>query len=306
MGRRRTAARSSRALALAEPRETKPESAPRATVCQVPSAARYCAWKRTNISSAATPSPGIDARTPIVAGWSGVSHTLTVAHSSMDCATAGVVVSAAPEAGTTASASAATTTGLMWKRRLMTGIETNTATPYSTRRTAQCDTRHMAPDTTEVVALLAAVPVFDGLGLAELSHVADVADVVSFPPHTTIFREGDPSDTCYVVHSGHLRALREHSDGRRLALAHLGPGDAFGELAMFDDERRSATVETLDDVEAVVIAGGDMRGILDPPSGDGGADDHRPQQPPAPGPTSASCVSPFRPSRAAWPRRSAS
>ena len=58
-----------------------------------------------------------------------------------------------------------------------------------------------------------------------------------------IFREGDDSDTCYIVRAGHARAIREHADGRQITLATFGPGDIFGELAMFDDERRSATVE---------------------------------------------------------------
>jgi hypothetical protein len=42
----------------------------------------------------------------------------------------------------------------------------------------------------------------------------------------------------------------------------LGPGDIFGELAMLDDERRSATVETLEDTEALAILGSDMRRLL--------------------------------------------
>ena len=70
-----------------------------------------------------------------------------------------------------------------------------------------------------------------------------------------MFREGDESNTCYVVRSGHARAVREHADGRQIALATFGPGDIFGELAMFDDERRSATVETIDALEALAILG---------------------------------------------------
>jgi CRP/FNR family transcriptional regulator len=77
-----------------------------------------------------------------------------------------------------------------------------------------------------------------------------------------IFREGDQSDTCYVVAEGHARALREHSDGRTIALARFGPGDIFGELAMFDDERRSATVEALDELHALAILGPDMRRLM--------------------------------------------
>jgi len=77
-----------------------------------------------------------------------------------------------------------------------------------------------------------------------------------------IFREGDESDTCYVVRHGHARAVRENADGRMIALAHFGPGDIFGELAMFDNERRSATIETLDPLDAVAVAGSDMRRLL--------------------------------------------
>jgi CRP-like cAMP-binding protein len=112
------------------------------------------------------------------------------------------------------------------------------------------------------VALLAQVPVFETLGDADLAHVIDVAVPRRFEPNRVIFREGDESDTCYVVRSGHARAVREHADGRTISLAHFGPGDIFGELAMFDDERRSATVETLDHVEAMAILGSDMRRLL--------------------------------------------
>ena len=116
--------------------------------------------------------------------------------------------------------------------------------------------------TADVAGLLARVPVFETLAPADLQEVARVAVPRSFPAHRVIFREGDESDTCYVVSTGHARAVREHPDGRQISLAHFGPGDIFGELAMFDDERRSATVETLDDVEAIAILGGDMRRLL--------------------------------------------
>jgi CRP/FNR family transcriptional regulator len=111
-------------------------------------------------------------------------------------------------------------------------------------------------------ALLAQVPVFQTLASEDLERVAAVAVPRRFDAHRVIFREGDSSDTCYVVRSGHARALLEHPDGRTIALAHFGPGDIFGELAMFDDERRSATVETLDEVHAVAVLGSDMRRLL--------------------------------------------
>jgi CRP/FNR family transcriptional regulator len=116
-----------------------------------------------------------------------------------------------------------------------------------------------ADDTT---ALLARVPVFDQLGEADLRRVADVAVPRRFRAGEVVFREGDDSDTCYVVESGHARALREHADGRQITLATFGPGDIFGELAMFDAERRSATVEASDDLQVIGVLSGDMRRLM--------------------------------------------
>ena len=116
-----------------------------------------------------------------------------------------------------------------------------------------------APATLE---LLARVPVFSILAEPDLGRVAEVAVLRRFAAHHVIFREGDTSDTCYVVAEGHARAIREHADGRQITLAHFGPGDIFGELAMFDDEARSATVETLDQVDAIAIPGVDFRRLL--------------------------------------------
>jgi CRP-like cAMP-binding protein len=114
----------------------------------------------------------------------------------------------------------------------------------------------------DVVELLGRVPVFETLGPDDLVRVGEVAVPRRFAPGQVIFREGDESDTCYIVASGHARALREHSDGRTIALARFGPGDIFGELAMFDDERRSATVEAMDELQAFAVMSGDMRRLM--------------------------------------------
>ncbi len=120
----------------------------------------------------------------------------------------------------------------------------------------------MATSTEETFALLARVPTFETLGREELARVVEVAVPRRYEPGQVVFREGDASDTCYVVRSGHARAIREHANGRTIALASFGPGDIFGELAMFQDERRSATIETLDELEAVAILGADMRRLM--------------------------------------------
>jgi len=120
----------------------------------------------------------------------------------------------------------------------------------------------VATSTEDTVALLARVPTFETLGPGELAHVAEVAVPRRYEAGQVVFREGDASDTCYVVRAGHARAIREHADGRTITLANFGPGDIFGELAMFEDERRSATIEALDVLDAIAILGADMRRLM--------------------------------------------
>ena len=120
----------------------------------------------------------------------------------------------------------------------------------------------MSAGTESITALLSRVSVFEDLSEGDLGQVAEVAVPRRYPAGHVIFREGDDSDTCYVVRQGHARALREHSDGRVLTLATFGPGDTFGELAMFDDERRSATVQAIDELETIAVLGPDMRRLL--------------------------------------------
>jgi CRP/FNR family transcriptional regulator len=119
-----------------------------------------------------------------------------------------------------------------------------------------------AAGTEGTAALLRRVPVFSTLAEDELARVAEVAVPRRYPQGAIVFREGDESNTCYVVRSGRTRAVREHSDGRSITLANFGPGDIFGELAMFDNERRSATIETLEPTEVTAILGGDMRRLM--------------------------------------------
>lgn len=110
--------------------------------------------------------------------------------------------------------------------------------------------------------LLARVPLFSDLSDGELERIASVAVPRSYPKGVRVFHEGDTSDACYIVREGDLRVTREHSDGRAIALATLGRGDIFGELAMLDGGSRSASVETLSECELVGLPASDLRRVI--------------------------------------------
>lgn len=120
----------------------------------------------------------------------------------------------------------------------------------------------MGEEEQSAVELLRSVPLFADLEQEELESFSQVAVPRSFPAGTRVFHEGDHSDACYIVRVGSFRVTREHSDGRAITLATLGPGDIFGELAMLDGEVRSASVEALSDGELLALPAGDVRALL--------------------------------------------
>src|SRR6476469_10634513 len=113
------------------------------------------------------------------------------------------------------------------------------------------------------IDLLSRVPLFSELSREELERISRVSVARSFPAGVRVFHEGDHSDACYLVRTGEVRVTREHPDGRAIALATLGPGELVGELARFDGGVRSASVETLTEVELLAVAATDMRGLLE-------------------------------------------
>jgi CRP/FNR family transcriptional regulator len=106
------------------------------------------------------------------------------------------------------------------------------------------------------------VPLFAGLAPNDVAQLADVAVPRRWSAGEIVFREGDEGDTCYVIRTGSARVTRNHSDGRAITLAELRRGAIFGELAMWDGETRSATVEALEDTTAVALLAGDVRRLL--------------------------------------------
>ncbi len=71
---------------------------------------------------------------------------------------------------------------------------------------------------------------------------------------SVVIREGEPGDEAFVIVSGRC-VVTATSEGRRVVLRELGPGDVFGETAVFSDEPRSATVEATQTMVVRVVTG---------------------------------------------------
>lgn len=102
-------------------------------------------------------------------------------------------------------------------------------------------------------SLLKGIPLFSGVPLHHLRELSRFARTETFAAGETIVRMGEPGWTLYVVRSGRVRVVRDQPSGATVTLAVLGPGEFFGELSIFDGEKRSATVIAAEDTETVTL-----------------------------------------------------
>ena len=68
-----------------------------------------------------------------------------------------------------------------------------------------------------------------------------------------IFQEGEPGNYAYIIKQGKVE-LSILSEGQHLPVATLDKGDLFGEMALIDDNLRSASAVAIEDVELLVIS----------------------------------------------------
>jgi CRP-like cAMP-binding protein len=96
---------------------------------------------------------------------------------------------------------------------------------------------------------LTRVPLFAGVSKRDLEFVASRVDEVSLKPGQTLIREGQPTESCFLLESGYVQVTRGGKPAAR-----LGPGDFFGEIGMLDRGPATATVVTDGPVEAMVLS----------------------------------------------------
>jgi CRP/FNR family transcriptional regulator len=120
-------------------------------------------------------------------------------------------------------------------------------------------------DVTRTISLesLRNVPLFRDFDMAELAEVAQLVTTRRYPKHQTIFREGDPGQTFYLILAGSVAIVRIAPDGRETILSLLKERDFFGEMSVFDTSVRAASVRTLTDVEVGVIERDDFLALID-------------------------------------------
>jgi CRP-like cAMP-binding protein len=100
----------------------------------------------------------------------------------------------------------------------------------------------MAVSSPDLKAFLIATPVFGGLSDASLDVLASMLVERRFEVGATVAAEGEPGRSMFIVHSGELVVSKLGDSGRVIRIAHLAPGDFFGEMTLIEMQNRSATV----------------------------------------------------------------
>jgi CRP-like cAMP-binding protein len=86
---------------------------------------------------------------------------------------------------------------------------------------------------------MAASDAFKGLTKSEINRIIDAGVVHMVDAGKLLFRKGDIGHEMFIVLTGTIEIIDEYETKRKV-LADLGPGEIFGEMAMFDRRERSA------------------------------------------------------------------
>jgi serine phosphatase RsbU (regulator of sigma subunit) len=103
----------------------------------------------------------------------------------------------------------------------------------------------------DIVQILRKVPLFGGLDLDLLGSMMPLFEEESFPTDSKILREGELGDSMYIILKGLVHVTKFDSDGKEFYITKLGAGSYFGEVALIDNEPRSANINTVEETSVL-------------------------------------------------------
>lgn len=110
---------------------------------------------------------------------------------------------------------------------------------------------------------LAHVELFSSLDKKELQTLAKSSQERTYSAGTKLFSQGDSGSGLYILKSGKV-SISQHSgtQGAEKEINTVGAGETLGEMALLDDQPRSATVTAVEDVTALLLPVWEFRGVI--------------------------------------------
>jgi CRP/FNR family cyclic AMP-dependent transcriptional regulator len=114
----------------------------------------------------------------------------------------------------------------------------------------------------DVIEAVAKVDLFRDLNHEGIERLAAICAEESYRVGDVIFKEGEVGDKLYLILEGRIRISREVSGMGEEALAILGPGAAFGEMALIDSSPRSADARVHERCRVLVLTKAALEDLL--------------------------------------------
>ncbi|MDX1297077.1 MAG: cyclic nucleotide-binding domain-containing protein [Pseudomonas sp.] len=106
----------------------------------------------------------------------------------------------------------------------------------------------------EIRDMLLDCGLFNSLHATEVLSAAGYFSISQFEPDAVICMEGDPGTFMCIIHFGAVSIRKTNSSGHPIEIAKLRKGRAFGEMAVLDGERRSASCVAISDCILLVLS----------------------------------------------------
>jgi len=109
------------------------------------------------------------------------------------------------------------------------------------------------PTKTELENLLLSIPPFENFSKSALKNFIQLIHHRSYAANEIIFAQGDPGIAIYIIQEGLIKIAKDDNQGNQYLLAEFTRGDFFGELALLDNDVRSASAIAVKDSKIAVI-----------------------------------------------------
>jgi hypothetical protein len=110
-----------------------------------------------------------------------------------------------------------------------------------------------AISTGEKILLLKGIEIFSGLDPSELAAIASVTEEVDYTEGSIVIKQNDVGETLFLIIRGRVQVIMEEAEDQEVLLNYIETGGAFGEMALVDDNPRSATIRTVEPCRFLIL-----------------------------------------------------
>lgn len=112
-------------------------------------------------------------------------------------------------------------------------------------------------------SVLKKLPIFNGISDSGLALIAPILKLITYKSGESVIHEGEDGDSLFIIRNGSVEVFKTNGVGEEVSLGVLHEGSFFGELSLFDDHPRSATVRTLEYTDFLSLSRNDLISVLE-------------------------------------------